>query len=82
MINREELVSTLADFAGPLGPFETPEQSRRRQIVWWDQLDHNAVALILDIVSNPPVAQRLSRMLPNPATFVQYAGSESTVVLP
>jgi hypothetical protein len=53
-MERERLIATLADFAGPLGPFQTCEELERRRQVWLDQLDDRETETLLSLLTDPP----------------------------
>lgn len=54
MTTREELVDRLADCAGPLGPFRTPEQRQSDCDAWHARLLVEDLPALLDIAAVPP----------------------------
>jgi hypothetical protein len=56
------VLAVLADFAGPLGPFESPEEQDARKQQWMDTVEMSAVEQLLAVVQRsrrPPELERL-----------------------
>lgn len=59
---REEVIGKLAQLAGPLGPFETPETRQQEQETWFNHLQIALPELIehlLDALIHPPEAMEI-----------------------
>ena len=59
-MTRTEALRAIADFTGPVGPFQDPDERDRREEAW--AADVGAVEQILDLVIRPPTASELGRL--------------------
>ena len=53
-MTRSQLIRKLADFAGPLGPFETIETRAKQRNQWLITADEMLLDALLDILIHPP----------------------------
>lgn len=63
----EITVTTLAELAGPLGPFSTPEERERDRQKWLAQLGEDHIPVLTDLLLHPPSSQAY-----RPATWDQF----------
>jgi hypothetical protein len=54
-MTRTELVEPIADYAGPLGPFRTPEEREQQFRQWLSGARFDWLEPLLDLLLNPPV---------------------------
>jgi hypothetical protein len=67
MISRTQAIDAMAKFAGPLGPFVSPEQREHDRDLWHAQLTSTDLPQLLDIAVAPPPASAYA-----PATWDQF----------
>ncbi len=53
-MTREELIEVLADFAGPLGPFRSPDDQEKTFRESLAEATSDDLGLLLDLLSHPP----------------------------
>lgn len=63
-MTRTEALQAITEFAGPLGPFQEPDERDRREEAWAAGAEADAVEQILDLVIHPPPASELRGIAP------------------
>jgi hypothetical protein len=63
-MTRTEALRAIVDFAGPLGPFQEPDERDRREEAWVVDAGAGAVDQILELAINPPLANALGAVAP------------------
>jgi hypothetical protein len=61
---RREVLSTVLDFLGPLGPFESADERTSREESWARAAGPSTVNDLLDLVIHPPQPSELERAAP------------------
>ena len=59
----DDVLAVLADFAGPLGPLQTPEEHKARRQHWMDTVTMSAVDRLLAVLLRSPTPPELARRL-------------------
>lgn len=59
-MNRKDIIDTLLDFAGPLGPFRSFEDEENARKLWHNSLDLSSIDILTDIILNPPEEKELA----------------------
>ena len=63
-MSHDDVLAVLADFAGPLGPLQTPEERDARKQQWMDTVEMSAVDRLLAVLvrsRQPPELERLDK---------------------
>jgi hypothetical protein len=68
-MTRTEALHAILDFAGPLGPFQEPDEQEQREEAWAASADADAVGQILDLIIHPPSERELRRVAPEAFEF-------------
>jgi hypothetical protein len=59
MLNRQQAIAILMDFAGPLGPFESPDERLERQEAFASSADHQVIDSFLNILVDFPTQNEI-----------------------
>jgi hypothetical protein len=68
-MTRTETLNAILDFAGPLGPFQEPDDLDRREEAWAASADAPTLEQVLDLVVHPPSRGELGTMAPEVFEF-------------
>lgn len=66
-MNRAQLIESLADLAGPLGPFLEVHEREQARSAWLAKVDANILEILIDILVHPPDPKDYK-----PATWDQF----------
>lgn len=61
-MKRNEAICTLAELAGPLGPYGTLESRLEATANWHNSLDFDSIDVLIDILLNPPLDKEINKM--------------------
>ena len=61
-MSHDDVLAVLADFAGPLGPLQTPEERDARKQQWMDTVEISAVDRLLAVLDRSRQAPELERL--------------------
>ena len=68
-MTRAEALDAILEFAGPLGPLQTPEERERRAAKWAMEASAGPIEPIIDLALNPPWAAELDGISPGDFEF-------------